>query len=120
MKGGNTKSLEISAAYEAMCRDGCWKIAMPVRSARRIQRDWERHDAYKAVLADGSYLLGSLQMCWWLLNYFVTDWRYPDAATVAEVYYECWQSLAPVEFGKKDDNTMVIIFRKRSSPDHGS
>lgn len=120
MSAGDTKPLEISAAYEAMCRDGSWAFTMSLHSARRIQRDWDRYDVYKTTLADERYLLGNLRMFWWLLNYFVTEWRYPEAAQVAEIYYTYGPRLAPVEFVKKDDYTVVIIFRTRLPPDHGS
>ena len=94
---------------------GSWEVQVSSVEAKRIQKDWDRHMRYKVTLSQGQTFLGNAQSLWWIVNLMWTDFRYPAAAKVAEVYYECWRYISPVEFAPSEGgNRVTVIFRPKA------
>lgn len=93
---------------------GEYEVKLSRRDKRRVQNDWDRYYKYKAALSESKMVKGNTLMLWWLFNYLFTHWRYPRAAYVAEIYYDCWRWIEPVEFSATDENDNVSAIFRRS------
>ncbi len=97
-------------------KTGSWETELYTCEAIRLKRDLERHLRYKTTLSHGRKLRGNIQSFWWIVNFIWTDYRYPKAARVANVYYECWHLILPLIFEPSEaDKSVKVTFLALSS-----